>query len=103
MSLIHISDNLSLLSSRIYTRNEAVNHIARILVNYNMYVKIFTDERFFSRTTKIRIYTNRRIRFFQEDMGYGFWQEDMPGENVRSQWWVDPRVEFGLQNRRRRR
>lgn len=96
MSLFHISDKLNHLSQRRYTNKG----VARILENYNFYTR-----NFYLRVIKghkvLNVYVLKRIRMFQESIGMQYKQEFLPGERIRNQIWVDPRIEIGMQNRRR--
>lgn len=98
MSLYHIADKLNHLSDRRY--NKGRHDIPKILANYYR----FTLSLSIPRNWILTNYVRQRLETFQSLPPLEEWvPQAMPAERVRSQWWADPRVEFGLQNRRERR
>lgn len=104
MSLYHSANKLNQLSKRRYgtTRN-----IPKILMNYHYYRCITSDvaispvKVIMAIEMSINTYTNRRLKLLA-DPPVNYVHTEMPGERARLSFWTDPRVEFGLQNRRRR-
>ena len=97
MSLYHIADKLNHLSDRRY--NKGRHDIPKILANYYR----FTLSLSIPRNWILTNYVRQRLQTFRNFLPSEWVPQAMPGENVRNQWWVDPRVEFGIQNRRERR
>lgn len=96
MSLYHIADKLNHLSDRRY--NKGRHDIPKILANYYR----FTLSLSIPRNWILTNYVRQRLQTFRNFLPSEWVPQAMPAERVRSQWWVDPRVEFGLQNRRER-
>lgn len=97
MSLYHIADKLNHLSDRRY--NKGRHDIPKILANYYR----FTLSLSIPRNWILTNYVRQRLQTFRNFLPSEWVPQAMPAERVRNQWWVDPRVEFGLQNRRERR
>ena len=97
MSLYHIADKLNHLSDRRY--NKGRHDIPKILANYYR----FTLSLSIPRNWILTNYVRQRLQTFRNFLPSEWVPQAMPAERVRSQWWVDPRVEFGIQNRRERR
>lgn len=102
MSLFHASDKLNNLSERRYNGDR--KDIPKILQNYFFHTRNFLTEiiKVGRKRPNINFYTLKRLILFQEKIGLHYTKMETPGTKVRSQWWTDPRVEFGLQNRRHR-
>lgn len=96
MSLYHIADKLNHLSDRRY--NKGRHDIPKILANYYR----FTLSLSIPRNWILTNYVRQRLQTFRNFLPSEWVPQAMPAERVRSQWWVDPRVEFGIQNRRER-
>ena len=96
MSLYHIADKLNHLSDRRY--NKGRHDIPKILANYYR----FTLSLSIPRNWILTNYVRQRLQTFRNFLPSEWVPQAMPAERVRNQWWVDPRVEFGLQNRRER-
>ena len=96
MSLYHIADKLNHLSDRRYSKGR--HDIPKILANYYR----FTLSLSIPRNWILTNYVRQRLQTFRNFLPSEWVPQAMPAERVRSQWWVDPRVEFGLQNRRER-
>ena len=96
MSLYHIADKLNHLSDRRY--NKGRHDIPKILANYYRFTLSLSIPRNWILTNYIR----QRLQTFRNFLPSEWVPQAMPAERVRNQWWVDPRVEFGLQNRRER-
>lgn len=99
MSLYHITNKLNQLSDRRYSKGRS--DIPKILRNYNRLTLPF-DITWVRGAITINGYLIKRLLTFSNVIPAYFHIEEMPGERARNQWWVDPRVEYGLQNRRRR-
>ena len=97
MSLYHIADKLNHLSDRRY--NKGRHDIPKVLANYYR----FTLSLSIPRNWILTNYVRQRLQTFRNFLPSEWVPQAMPAERVRNQWWVDPRVEFGLQNRRERR
>ena len=97
MSLYHIADKLNHLSDRRY--NKGRHDIPKILANYYRFTLSLSIPRNWILTNYIR----QRLQTFRNFLPSEWVPQAMPAERVRNQWWVDPRVEFGIQNRRERR
>ena len=97
MSLYHIADKLNHLSDRRY--NKGRHDIPKILANYYR----FTLSLSIPRNWILTNYVRQRLQTFRNFLPSEWVPQAMPAERVRNQWWVDPRVEFGIQNRRERR
>ena len=97
MSLYHIADKLNHLSDRRY--NKGRHDIPKILANYYRFTLSLSIPRNWTLTNYVR----QRLKTFRNFLPSGWAPQAMPAERVRNQWWVDPRVEFGIQNRRERR
>ena len=97
MSLYHIADKLNHLSDRRY--NKGRSDIPKILANYYRYTLSLSIPRNWTLTNYVR----QRLQTFRNFLPSEWAPQAMPAENIRNQWWVDPRVEFGIQNRRERR
>ena len=97
MSLYHIADKLNHLSDRRY--NKGRHDIPKILANYYRFTLSLSIPRNWTLTNYVR----QRLKTFQNFLPSEWAPQAMPAERVRNQWWVDPRVEFGIQNRRERR
>lgn len=100
MSLYHMSNKLNELSSRRYSQGR--KDIPKILNNYHRLTLPF-GIMWTRGAVTINGYLIKRLLTFSNMVPAYFHVEEMPGAKARSQFWVDPRVEFGLQNRRRRR
>ena len=96
MSLYHIADKLNHLSDRRY--NKGRHDIPKILANYYR----FTLSLSIPRNWILTNYVRQRLQTFRNFLPSEWVPQAMPAERVRNQWWVDPRGEFGLQNRRER-
>ena len=96
MSLYHIADKLNHISDRRY--NKGRHEIPKILANYYR----FTLSLSIPRNCILTNYVRQRLQTFRNFLPSEWVPQAMPAERVRNQWWVDPRVEFGLQNRRER-
>ena len=96
MSLYHIADKLNHLSDRRY--NKGRSDIPKILANYYR----FTLSLSIPRNWILTNYVRQRLQTFRNFLPSEWVPQAMPAERVRKRWWVDPRVEFGLQNRRER-
>lgn len=96
MSLYHIADKLNHLSDRRY--NKGRHDIPKILANYYR----FTLSLSIPRNWILTNYVRQRLQTFRNFLPSEWVPQAMPAERVRNQWWVDPRVEFGIQNRRER-
>ena len=97
MSLYHIADKLNHLSDRRYSKGR--HDIPKILANYYR----FTLSLSIPRNWILTNYVRQRLQTFRNFLPSEWVPQAMPAERVRNQWWVDPRVEFGIQNRRERR
>ena len=97
MSLYHIADKLNHLSNRRYSKGR--HDIPKILANYYRY----TLSLYIPRNWTLTNYVRQRLQTFRNFLPSEWASQAMPAERVRNQWWVDPRVEFGIQNRRERR
>ena len=97
MSLYHIADKLNHLSDRRY--NKGRHDMPKILANYYRY----TLSLYIPRNWTLTNYVRQRLQTFRNFLPSEWVPQAMPAERVRNQWWVDPRVEFGIQNRRERR
>ena len=97
MSLYHIADKLNHLSNRRYSKGR--HDIPKILANYYRYTLSLSIPRNWILTNYVR----QRLKTFRNFLPSEWVPQAMPAENIRNQWWVDPRVEFGIQNRRERR
>ena len=97
MSLYHIADKLNHLSDRRY--NKGRHDIPKILANYYRFTLSLSIPRNWTLTNYVR----QRLKTFRNFLPSEWAPQAMPAERVRNQWWVDPRVEFGIQNRRERR
>ena len=97
MSLYHIADKLNHLSNRRYSKGR--HDIPKILANYYRYTLSLPIPRNWILTNYVR----QRLKTFRNFLPSEWASQAMPAERVRNQWWVDPRVEFGIQNRRERR
>ena len=97
MSLYHIADKLNHLSDRRY--NKGRHDIPKILANYYRFILSLSIPRNWTLTNYVR----QRLQTFRNFLPPEWASQAMPAERVRNQWWVDPRVEFGIQNRRERR
>ena len=97
MSLYHIADKLNHLSDRRY--NKGRHDIPKILANYYRFTLSLSIPRNWTLTNYVR----QRLNTFRNFLPSEWASQAMPAERVRNQWWVDPRVEFGIQNRRERR
>lgn len=101
MSLYHISDRLNQLSDRRY---KGRGDIPKILANYYRYILALHIPYIRGKNYTINCYTRMRLQTFQNLPPVEMWiPQAMPAERTLQQWWVDPRVEFGIQNRRERR
>ena len=100
MSLFHLSDKLNHLSNRRYSKGR--HDIPKILANYYMYKMSFMISVIRGKNLALSNYILRRLDTFSNLPPLEWVPQPMPAENVRNQWWVDPRVEFGMQNRRER-
>lgn len=101
MSLYHLADKLNHLSDRRY--NKGRSDIPKILANYYRFLLAHHVQSTRGNNFTITCYTRMRLQTFQNLPPVEMWvPQAMPAENIRHQWWVDPRVEFGLQNRRER-
>ena len=96
MSLYHIADKLNHLSDRRYSKGR--HDIPKILANYYR----FTLSLSIPRNWILTNYVRQRLQTFRNFLPSEWVPQAMPAERVRNQWWVDPRVEFGIQNRRER-
>ena len=97
MSLYHIAGKLNHLSDRRY--NKGRHDIPKILANYYRFTLSLSIPRNWTLTNYVR----QRLKTFRNFLPSEWAPQAMPAERVRNQWWVDPRVEFGIQNRRERR
>lgn len=97
MSLYHIADKLNHLSDRRYSKGR--HDIPKILANYYRY----TFSSSIPRNWILTNYVRQRLQTFRNFLPSEWVPQAMPAERVRNQWWVDPRVEFAIQNRRERR
>ena len=97
MSLYHIADKLNHLSNRRYSKGR--HDIPKILANYYRYTLSLSIPRNWILTNYVR----QRLQTFRNFLPSEWVPQAMPAERVRNQWWVDPRVEFAIQNRRERR
>lgn len=97
MSLYHIADKLNHLSDRRY--NKGRHDIPKILANYYRFTLSLSIHRNWILTNYVR----QRLQTFRNFLPSEWVPQAMPAERVRNQWWTDPRVEFGMQNRRERR
>ena len=97
MSLYHIADKLNHLSDRRY--NKGRSDIPKILANYYRFTLSLSIPRNWTLTNYVR----QRLKTFRNFLPSEWAPQAMPAERVRNQWWVDPRVEFAIQNRRERR
>ena len=100
MSLHHLSDKLNHLSERRYRKGRS--DIPKVISNYYRYTLSFMITKINNKQTALVNYLRRRLDTFSNLPPLNWVPSPMPGEHVRQQWWVDPRVEFGLQNRRER-
>ena len=100
MSLYHIADKLNHLSNRRYSKGR--HDIPKILANYYRYTLSFPVPVTRGKNYSLVNYLRQRVETFQNLPPLTWAPQAMPAERVRNQWWVDPRVEFGIQNRRER-
>ena len=101
MSLYHVADKLNHLSDRRY--NKGRHDIPKILANYSRFSLSIPVPITRSRNWLLTNYIGHRSEIFQNLPPLEWESQSMPAERVRKRWWVDPRVEFGIQNRRERR
>lgn len=101
MSLYHLADKLNHLSDRRY--NKGRSDIPKVLVNYYRFTLSLFIPVTRGKNYNLVNYIRQRLETFQNLPPLEWVPTSMPGERARSQWWVDPRVEFGIQNRRERR
>ena len=101
MSLFHLSDKLNHLSERRYSKGRS--DIPKVLNNYYFYKMSFMVPFIRGKDYSINNYILRRLDTFSNLPPLEWVPQPMPGENIRNYRWSDPRVEFGMQNRRERR
>ena len=101
MSLYHIADKLNHLSDRRY--NKGRHDIPKILANYYRFTLSLSIPVTRGKNYNLVNYIRQRLQTFRNFLPSEWVPQAMPAENIRNQWWVDPRVEFGIQNRRERR
>ena len=101
MSLYHIADKLNHLSNRRY--NKGRSDIPKILANYYRFTLSLSIPVTRGKNYNLVNYVRQRLKTFRNFLPSEWASQAMPAERVRNQWWVDPRVEFGIQNRRERR
>lgn len=104
MSLFHLSDKLNHLSERRYSKGRS--DIPKVLNNYSrctLPLQELLNIKYMRGMVTINNYVIRRLITFVRTLPPLFFEAPMPGENIRNYRWSDPRVEFGMQNRRERR